>query len=158
MIAAWKQVRALDAKAPPPTVSISDDEVERIALSALELLPAEVRAKLANVPILIDDVPSEGLVEDGTDPRLLGLFSGAPMADGIANAATGWPVWMALNQSDVSYVWTYLAALVTIGLAGLSTWIVAVVVARPAHEATIVALSSLRTALRGTGKVAALWW
>jgi hypothetical protein len=32
---------------------------------------------------------------------------------------------------------------------------VAVVVARPAHEATIVALSSLRTALRGTREVAA---
>ncbi|MEP6863829.1 MAG: metallopeptidase family protein [Deltaproteobacteria bacterium] len=88
MIAAWKQVRALDAKAPPPSVSISDDEVERIALAALELLPAEVRAKLANVPILIDDVPSESLVEDGTDPRLLGLFSGAPMADGIAPVVT----------------------------------------------------------------------
>jgi predicted Zn-dependent protease with MMP-like domain/predicted Zn-dependent protease len=88
MIAAWKQVRALDAKAPPPTVSISDDEVERIALAALELLPAEVRAKLANVPILIDDVPSEGLVEDGTDPRLLGLFSGSPMADGLAPVVT----------------------------------------------------------------------
>jgi predicted Zn-dependent protease with MMP-like domain/Flp pilus assembly protein TadD len=88
MIAAWKQVRTLDAKAPPPPVSISDDEVERIALAALELLPPEVRAKLANVPILIDDVPSEGLVEDGTDPRLLGLFSGAPMADGIAPVVT----------------------------------------------------------------------
>jgi predicted Zn-dependent protease with MMP-like domain len=88
MIAAWKQVRALDAAAPPPQVSISEDEVERIALAALELLPPEVRAKLANVPILIDDVPSEGLVEDGTDPRLLGLFSGAPMADGIAPVVT----------------------------------------------------------------------
>jgi predicted Zn-dependent protease with MMP-like domain len=88
MIAAWKQVRTLDAKAPPPPVSISDDEVERIALAALELLPPEVRAKLANVPILIDDVPSEGLVDDGTDPRLLGLFSGAPMADGIAPVVT----------------------------------------------------------------------
>ena len=88
MIAAWKQVRALDAKAPPPSVSISDDEVERIAVAALEMLPAEVRAKLANVPILIDDVPSEGLVEDGTDPRLLGLFSGAPMTEGIAPVVT----------------------------------------------------------------------
>jgi len=88
MIAAWKQVRTLDAAAPAPPVSISDDEVERIAIAALELLPPEVRAKLANVPILIDDVPSEGLVEDGTDPRLLGLFSGAPMTDGIAPVVT----------------------------------------------------------------------
>jgi len=88
MIAAWKQVRALDAKAPDPQVSISEDEVERIALAALDLLPAEVKAKLANVPILIDDVPSEGLVDDGTDPRSLGLFSGSPMADGLAPVVT----------------------------------------------------------------------
>ncbi|HET9989230.1 MAG TPA: metallopeptidase family protein [Kofleriaceae bacterium] len=88
MIAAWKQVRALDAAAPLPTVSISEDEVERIAVAALELLPPEVRAKLENVPILIDDVPSEALVEDGTDPRLLGLFSGSPMTDGLAPVVT----------------------------------------------------------------------
>ena len=88
MIAAWKQVRALDAKAPDPQVSISDDEVERIALAALDLLPPEVKAKLANVPILIDDVPSEALVDDGTDPRLLGLFSGAPMTEGLAPVVT----------------------------------------------------------------------
>ena len=88
MIAAWKQVRALDAKAPEPQVSISEDEVERIARAALDLLPPEVVAKLANVPILIDDIPSEGLVDDGTDPRLLGLFSGSPMADGLAPVVT----------------------------------------------------------------------
>jgi len=87
--------------------------------------------------------------------KLIAVIALIPMADGIANAAAAWPVWMALNQTDVSYVWTYLAAVVTFGLAGLSTWIVAVVVARPAHEATIVALSSLRTALRGTRKAAA---
>ena len=88
MIAAWKKVRELDAKAPDPQVSISEDEVERIALAALDLLPPEVKTKLANVPILIDDVPSEGLVDDGTDPRLLGLFSGSPMADGLAPVVT----------------------------------------------------------------------
>ncbi|MEO6773952.1 MAG: metallopeptidase family protein [Kofleriaceae bacterium] len=88
MIAAWQQVRALDAAAPPPSVSISEDEVERIALAALELLPPEVRAKLANVPILIDEAPAEALVADGTDPRLLGLFSGSPMSEVLAPVVT----------------------------------------------------------------------
>lgn len=88
MVEAWKEVRALDAAAPSPQVSISDDEVERIAVAALDLLPPEVRAKLANVPILIEDVPSEALVEDGTDPRLLGLFSGSPMTDDLAPVVT----------------------------------------------------------------------
>jgi predicted Zn-dependent protease with MMP-like domain/Tfp pilus assembly protein PilF len=81
MIAAWREVRALDAKAPPGPVSISEDEVERIALAALAELPADVRAKLERVPILIDDLPSDGLVGDGVDPRLLGLFQGSPMSE-----------------------------------------------------------------------------
>lgn len=88
MIAAWKKVRALDLAAPDPDVSISDDEVERIALEALKHLPEEVRAKLEKVPILIDSVPSDAQIEEGLDPRMLGLFSGAPHADDLAPVVT----------------------------------------------------------------------
>jgi predicted Zn-dependent protease with MMP-like domain/Flp pilus assembly protein TadD len=88
MIAVWKKVRALDAAAPAPDVSISEDEVERIASAALDLLPAEVKDKLANVPIMIDELPSDALVDEGTDPRLLGLFQGTPMADDLAPVVT----------------------------------------------------------------------
>jgi predicted Zn-dependent protease with MMP-like domain len=88
MIAAWQEVRVLDAAAPPGPVSISDDEVERIALATLDELPPDVRAKLGNVPILIDDLPSEALVADGLDPRLLGLFSGTPAHDDLAPTIT----------------------------------------------------------------------
>lgn len=87
-VAAWQQVRALDAKAPPPQVSISEDELERIASAALAELPAEVRAKLERAPILIDDVPSEDLVGEGLDPRMLGVFSGTPMPEGGELAPT----------------------------------------------------------------------
>lgn len=82
MIAAWQQVRELDAAAPPGPVSISDDELERIALDTLAELPADVRARLENVPILIDGAPSQDQVADGLDPRLLGLFQGTPMPEG----------------------------------------------------------------------------
>jgi predicted Zn-dependent protease with MMP-like domain/Flp pilus assembly protein TadD len=81
MIAAWQEVRALDAAAPPGTVAIAEDEVERIAERTLAELPANVRTKLERVPILIEDLPSEELVADGIDPRLLGLFSGTPMPE-----------------------------------------------------------------------------
>ncbi len=47
-----------------------------------------------------------------------------PMADGVANGATAWPMWAALNQENVSYVWTYLASFVTLGLALFSVWII----------------------------------
>ena len=88
MIAAWQQVRELDAKAPPPQVTMADEEFERVASETLEELPAEVREKLAHVPILLDDAPSAELIADGLDPRLLGLFEGTPMSDGLAPSVT----------------------------------------------------------------------
>lgn len=81
MIAAWQEVRAADLAAPPGPVTISDDELERIAIDALHELPAIAREKLEHVPILIDDIPSEELVADGFDPRTLGLIEGASLAD-----------------------------------------------------------------------------
>ena len=59
-----------------------------------------------------------------------------PMADGIANGAAAWPMWVALNQPDVSYVWTYAAAVVTLALSLYCVWIVGLVVAKaPGSEA-----------------------
>ncbi len=81
MIHAWRETRRLDAALPPPALSLSDDELEEIATSALQELPAEVHAHLANVPILVDDLPGEHLVQDGWDPRLLGIFEGTPLPE-----------------------------------------------------------------------------
>lgn len=82
MIAAWQEVLKLDAAAERGPVSMSEDEIERIATATLHELPADVRTKLEAVPILIDDAPSVELVDDGVDPRSLGLFNGAPVPDG----------------------------------------------------------------------------
>ncbi|HVK78913.1 MAG TPA: metallopeptidase family protein [Kofleriaceae bacterium] len=83
MVAAWLETRRRDAALPPAegAGALSDDQLEEIASEALEALPAQVRDRLANVPILIDDLPSEHLVKDGWDPRLLGIFEGTPMPD-----------------------------------------------------------------------------
>ncbi|MBV8756736.1 MAG: metallopeptidase family protein [Deltaproteobacteria bacterium] len=86
MVAAWQRVRELDAKLPSPPVSISEDELERIAAAALAELPALVRDKLQRAPILIDDYPSADLIDEGLDPRMLGVFSGTPMTEGGASA------------------------------------------------------------------------
>jgi hypothetical protein len=66
--------------------------------------------------------------------RLVGIIPLIPMADGIANGATAWPTWLALNQTNVSYVWTYLGSLATLGLALYAVWMVSLAVARPAEE------------------------
>jgi hypothetical protein len=56
--------------------------------------------------------------------KLPAVIAFIPMADGMANGATAWPMWFVLNQQDVSYVWTYLASFVTLGLALMSVWII----------------------------------
>jgi hypothetical protein len=66
--------------------------------------------------------------------RLATVILFIPIADGVANAAAGVPMWIALNQTDVSYLWTYLAACATLGLALLSVWLISLAVARPAED------------------------
>src|SRR5689334_22570861 len=88
MIAAWQEVRRLDLAAPPGEVHATEDEIERIAAATLAELPPKIREHLERVPILIDDMPSEDIVADGFDPRLLGLFQGTPMPEDGALAPT----------------------------------------------------------------------
>jgi len=89
MAKAWLEVRDLDAKMPPPEVTMSDDEFERIARDALNELPEGARDKLKDIPIIIDDVPSAESVAEGEEPRALGFFEGASMRDGdVSGVAT----------------------------------------------------------------------
>src|SRR6201999_4191179 len=81
MATAWLEVRKLDQAAEPGPLKVSEDDVEKIAAEALDELPAKVREKLEEGPLMIDDVPSEELVKDGVDPRVLGLFQGTPMPE-----------------------------------------------------------------------------
>src|SRR5262249_13336617 len=81
MIRAWTDTRRLDELAPPPPWHISAAEFERVAEEAMAELPDEVLVRLENVPVLIEDLPDEHLVQEGYDPRLLGLFSGVPLPD-----------------------------------------------------------------------------
>jgi predicted Zn-dependent protease with MMP-like domain len=75
-IAQWKRVRQLDATAPHAEVHVSVETLQRIADEALSELPEQALELLRNVPILIEDLPSEELVAEGADPRMLGLFDG----------------------------------------------------------------------------------
>lgn len=81
MVRAWRDTLRLDRAAPPPPWHMSPEEFEEVAEQAMADLPGEVLARLENVPVLIDDLPSEDLVAEGYDPRLLGLFSGVPLPE-----------------------------------------------------------------------------
>jgi len=78
---AFAKVRVLDAKGPAPHFTITVEELEAKVDEVLGELPTEMRSLLGNVPIVVDDMPSETLVADGLDPRALGLFAGMPFPE-----------------------------------------------------------------------------
>ncbi|HVV87837.1 MAG TPA: metallopeptidase family protein [Kofleriaceae bacterium] len=81
MINAWLETLRLDGAQPEASLSIGDDDLETVVEAALDELPEEVHTHLANVPLLVDDLPDEHLVREGLDPRLVGLFSGTPLPE-----------------------------------------------------------------------------
>ena len=56
--------------------------------------------------------------------KTLAVVALLPMADGIANAATAWPVWATLN-TNLGMAATYPAAILTFGLAAMLVWVIA---------------------------------
>ncbi|MFA4966440.1 MAG: metallopeptidase family protein [Thermoleophilia bacterium] len=81
MVKEWLAVLRLDAGNDDREPLMSPAEFERVAARALDELPAEILARLQNVPIFVEDRPSEALVLEGLDPRTLGLFHGIAMPD-----------------------------------------------------------------------------
>jgi predicted Zn-dependent protease with MMP-like domain len=84
MLDAWLATRALDLKEPTPPWAVTEDELTAIAEAAFEEIPAEIREKLSNLPIIVTDYPSEALIREGIDPRTLGLITGVPYAQQFA--------------------------------------------------------------------------
>jgi predicted Zn-dependent protease with MMP-like domain len=75
----WVRVLGLDAAAERPQSLLSAEQFESIAEAALDELPQELLDELNGVGIMIEDRPSQGMVADGIDPRILGLYHGVPM-------------------------------------------------------------------------------
>jgi predicted Zn-dependent protease with MMP-like domain len=87
------EVRQLDARADDESgfdFDRSADRIMAVARRVMGELPAKWRARLADVPILIEARPSEELVRDGFDPRALGMFEGPDHAErsGIGSYVT----------------------------------------------------------------------
>lgn len=80
-VASFLRVLELDARDDSAPI----DDYERIILeevgTTLSELPEKFTELLGAVAILIEPRPSRDLVEDGFDPRLLGLFDGATSAE-----------------------------------------------------------------------------
>ena len=79
MILEWSSVLRLDIAAASPQSLMPADEFESVAEAALAELPQELLDQLQSVAILVAERPSEEMVADGIDPRVLGLYHGVPM-------------------------------------------------------------------------------
>jgi predicted Zn-dependent protease with MMP-like domain len=81
MVKEWLATLRLDEANDGPQPRLSRAEFERLAAAALDELPEEILARLGNVPVFVEERPSEALVLEGLDPRTLGLFHGIAMPD-----------------------------------------------------------------------------
>ena len=81
MIAHFQRVRALDEKAAPAAWAVSTERLEELVEAALAELPERAQKLLENVPVMVEDLPSEEVLADGFDPRGLGLFAGVPFPE-----------------------------------------------------------------------------
>jgi predicted Zn-dependent protease with MMP-like domain/Tfp pilus assembly protein PilF len=81
---AWLRVLALDGDAALQDPHMSEAEMAEVAEQALRELPEAAHKLITNVPILIVDLPAHAEIEQGMDPRLLGMFEGTAYSDGGA--------------------------------------------------------------------------
>lgn len=76
MIRRFGEVLALDTKEPKAPFALPPERMDELVEDILEELPERARTLLTNVPIVVEDRPTRSQVQDGLDPRLLGLFAG----------------------------------------------------------------------------------
>ena len=81
-VAAFLEVHARD---PEWDVAVGrhldEDALVAEAEQVLAELPDEILSRLGPVPIIVEDRPTRDLVEEGFDPRALGLFDGPPWSE-----------------------------------------------------------------------------
>lgn len=87
---AWR----LDPERYPAPHALTDAMVESIVTEALIALPAEIRGWLQQVPILLDEQPSDAYCRAFDPPRspaevLFGLFEGPDLTQGMSGATAG---------------------------------------------------------------------
>ena len=78
MVKLFLEVRERDLQEPPVPWAIGPERFEELITQALQALPERIRELLRNVPVVAADYPSEELVREGRDPRMLGFFAGIP--------------------------------------------------------------------------------
>lgn len=94
MIAHDLEVLALDEAVDEEAGLGSPEELELLAGEAewvLSQLPEPFKGRIANVPVVLEARPPKSLVQEGFDPRALGLFEGETDHETHAAVGSGYP-------------------------------------------------------------------
>jgi len=97
----WREVHVRDTAAPWPEWRLPEGEFERLAEEAFDELSPRARELLGAVPIVIADLPATGMVDDGLDPRVLGLIVGPDRVQQVQDGAVGAPVTIFLYAKNL---------------------------------------------------------
>ncbi len=66
---------------PQITGHLDEDDLVHAARELLDELPGEMIDRMGNVPVMVEERPARHLVEEGFDPRAMGLFEGSPFSE-----------------------------------------------------------------------------
>lgn len=90
MIAQFREVLRLDAADDAEAgfdLEGASETIIELAELVLEELPDEFRERLRDVPLVVEERPALDLVEEGFDPRSVGLFEGKDHREGFFDAS-----------------------------------------------------------------------
>jgi len=73
----FRHAASLDAEHFVVPLRIAALEFDRIAAGVWKSIPQQFKDRMENTIVAVEDLPDEEDVEDGTDPDLLGIYSGA---------------------------------------------------------------------------------
>ena len=84
---AFSKANALDPDHFPLPATVDEEMFRVAAAEALDNLPKSIREYIADVPVLIEDYPSEQLLgQQNISPQILGLYIGVPATESDASA------------------------------------------------------------------------
>jgi len=105
MRAAFSEVFEIDTAEPVPPLLFTPDRVQAWAQRAFDMLPTEIKNRVADVPVFIAEYPEPWILEDAPwDPRLLGLFDGPTWAELKAGLISGHSPHVYLFQRNLERV------------------------------------------------------
>jgi len=79
---AFEKANALDPDHYPLPTEVDDAFFEQVVAEALDNLPRSIREYVEDVPVLVEDFPSQDLLgEENVSPQVLGLYIGTPRTE-----------------------------------------------------------------------------